>query len=852
MQAGIAQLKKLSGKDIREICLRGRQEIAKFGERVLGFSTGEMSDEAFYYEVRRQERNGSGMGTAQQIAERIQSSVRSEASAACRPIFPSLSHRREIADLMKSRFAIERQTLLDRARRAASARFDLLGIPDLSFGNPIDWHLEPTTGKRTPLEHWSLISYLDPGVAGDKKITWELNRHQHFITLGQAYWMTDDERYAEVFVRQAESWMDRNPPKRGINWASNLEVAFRCISWLWALNLFSGSPHLTPRFTLRILKYLVCQGRHIESYLSQYFSPNTHLTGEALGLYYLGASLPELSRSDVWREIGLRILIEQLPIHARADGVYFEQSSYYHRYTADFYTHLLVISRAVGISLPLEVEEKLSRLLDHLMWITKPEGTSPLIGDDDGGRLIKLSGRGMCDFRDTLAVGAALFGRQDWKHVAGPEPVEVLWMLGPSGLAHFDQIIAKPPETRAHAFPYGGYYVIRDGWESDSGYALIDCGPHGSLGGGHAHADALSIEFAAGRTWLVDPGTFTYTGSASERDEFRATSAHNTVTIDDQSQSIPAGPFSWSHTANSSANIFVAAEDLAYFEGSHDGYHRLPDPVTHTRSVLFVNAEECQSVPAYLVIRDLFTARRRHNYKIHYHFPAGCSVLASGNRVKVKDGQGGELNIAAFGEAEPHARVREGWISRVYGQRDPALVLTFEASATGPNEFISFINPRGASANMFQTGRIPPGDGRPSHFTMAAGKLMDSLITSDGDTLSEGSPLKVRGSLGWTRFADGALASAFLVRGRSLEVDGFVQFHSETPVEYCAIRFDSGPARAVSLSLRGTSRFELALEEPVAMVSVNKTIFTTVDSRKSLTFIETGSGWEIESSSRRR
>ncbi|MGH9764761.1 MAG: heparinase II/III family protein, partial [Blastocatellia bacterium] len=101
----------------------------------------------------------------------------------------------------------------------------------MDFGYPINWRLEPTSGKETPLTHWSRIDYLDPSVAGDKKITWELNRHSHFITLGQAYVMTGDEAYAQAFVGQASSWMDQNPPNLGINWSSSLELAFRSISW---------------------------------------------------------------------------------------------------------------------------------------------------------------------------------------------------------------------------------------------------------------------------------------------------------------------------------------------------------------------------------------------------------------------------------------------------------------------------------------------------------------------------------------------------------------------------------------------------------------------------------------------
>ena len=88
-----------------------------------------------------------------------------------------------------------------------------------------------------------------PELAGDKKITWELNRHQHFVKLGQAYWLTGDEKYAATFVDHLKSWMDQNPPKLGINWASSLEVAFRSISWLWALAFFKDSSSSVQTFT---------------------------------------------------------------------------------------------------------------------------------------------------------------------------------------------------------------------------------------------------------------------------------------------------------------------------------------------------------------------------------------------------------------------------------------------------------------------------------------------------------------------------------------------------------------------------------------------------------------------------
>src|SRR6185369_2874375 len=225
--------------------------------------------------------------------------------------------------------------------------------------------------------------------------------------------------------------MNSNPPKLGINWASSLELAFRVIAWTWAIHLFADSDRLTPKFVTRFLKFLLAQGRHIEGNLSHYFSPNTHLTGEALGLFYLGATMPEFARARRWRDTGLRVLLEQLARHIRSDGTYFEQSTYYHRYTVDFYTHLLVLSKINEEDAGAALDRPLVALLDHLMYITRPDGLTPRFGDDDGGSLLKLENCDPNDFRSALATGAVLFNRPDYKFVASEAAEETLWLLGP-------------------------------------------------------------------------------------------------------------------------------------------------------------------------------------------------------------------------------------------------------------------------------------------------------------------------------------------------------------------------------------------------------------------------------------
>ena len=217
MSDALNKLKKLKGRGLAELRVRGGQTLAAYAER-SGWSsqTREPSDDALFAMLdapRGQKFSGAASVLEHFRGRRVPA------------LFASLADPTQTRDALQSRFGGQaRELAVERARRICEGRFDLLGLRDLRFGEPVDWHLEPVAGKRTPLVHWSRIDYLDAGVAGDKKIIWELNRHQHFMTLGRAYWHTGDELFAQTFVAHLGAWMDGNPPKLGINWASSLEV----------------------------------------------------------------------------------------------------------------------------------------------------------------------------------------------------------------------------------------------------------------------------------------------------------------------------------------------------------------------------------------------------------------------------------------------------------------------------------------------------------------------------------------------------------------------------------------------------------------------------------------------------
>src|SRR5438445_12732334 len=88
--------------------------------------------------------------------------------------------------------AAVRDEVVETANAACRGRFDLLGYSRLSFGDPVDWQLDPISGRRAPFSHWSRLNVLDAAEVGDHKVVWELNRHQWLVALGQAYQLTGD------------------------------------------------------------------------------------------------------------------------------------------------------------------------------------------------------------------------------------------------------------------------------------------------------------------------------------------------------------------------------------------------------------------------------------------------------------------------------------------------------------------------------------------------------------------------------------------------------------------------------------------------------------------------------------
>jgi hypothetical protein len=583
-----------------------------------------------------------------------------------------------------------------RADRLLARTYDLLGYRGVAC---TDWHSDPVNGGRMPSVFWAHVPYLDPR-CGDHKVIWELNRHQHFLALGRAAWLTGNSRYADAIVGDLASWLDDNPPLTGANWASMLEIGLRCLSWLWALHALLGSDEAAKpadgrAWLVDMLVGLDRQLVHVADNLSTYFSPNTHLTGEALALYVVGHALPELARSAEWLATGRRVLIAEAERQVGPDGGHVERSMHYQRYTLDFYLLALQTAEINGDARAVRAFQPVcARLAEFTLEMADDQGRLPLIGDDDGGMLWPIAGREPRDVRDSLAVAAGLLGRPELAPWGAPE--EATWILGAGRMPVRGSHETAADGVRARLFPQAGYIIIRGGADR----LVFDVGPHGYLNGGHAHADALAVTLDLDKTpLLIDPGTGTYTMDPALRDRMRSSAAHNTLTLNGASSSTPSGPFHWETRTDARLEAWRTNGGFCWAEGAHDGFR----PAGHRRSVVRVR-------DGGWLILDEVLGDSRHRADLHWHFDPGWVVsFEAMHRVRLTSAAGTTAWMAheaaerllAFGDRESGL----GWYSPVYGATMPASVVRLTHEGPAPFSRATWIG-SGEAAPVLERVRV--------------------------------------------------------------------------------------------------------------------------------------------------
>src|SRR5262249_8301545 len=521
------------------------------------------------------------------------------------------------------------------------------------------------------------------GSGADARIVWELNRLHHLVTLGQAYAHTRDERFSEEFLIQLASWHRQNPPNFGINWTVAMKAAIRSVNIIAAVDLFRDSSLLDADSFALVLKLLIAHARYIEQNLESSPSLNSnHYLSDLIGLFVIGATLPELAESPTWIETGISGLLKEMDRQILPDGVDYESSTAYHRFVLELYYTFFHLSSRCGIKLPTSYFENVEAMFYFVRHDLKPDRKAPLIGDTDDGRLIKFKDRPAVDQSYLMSLGAVMFNTGDFKR-RGPIDEEAIWWLGSQGIETYDKLSGAAREPVSKPYSHAQIFIQR----SASLYAICGCGEHGAMGrGSHAHSDALSIElYAYGRTLLRDPGTFVYTASEVWRNRFRSTAYHNTVRVDrEEISELPKGqPFALGPNCAVRINRWESSVDEDLLDAQHQGYTRLEDRIVHRRVLRF------NKVLEYWTLDDLFTAgveasAHPHLFEFFFNFDAGLQVSFDENSRAFARSRTAVLAVVPASGHTLETRIATRWVSPSYGTRKPSFAIMYSLYATVP------------------------------------------------------------------------------------------------------------------------------------------------------------------------
>lgn len=513
--------------------------------------------------------------------------------------------------------------------------------PSYFYGDDINWQFWPVK---------------------DNELRWQLHRTKWWVPMGKTYRVTGDEEYAREWVAQYRDWIRKNPltnfeeiKDKNMEYADNvyfawrpLEVGDRLEHQIEQFSLFLPSPHFTPEF---LIEFLENYYRHAEFVNSHYSDKGNHLLFEAQRIIYAGAFFPEFNKAASWRKAGVDILNLEISRQVYPDGVHYELDPRYHPAAINIFGKALAMLNLNGYIdefSPVYIET-MRKMIEFNYNITFPDYSMPM-------------------FSDGKKVGkpAAIARYKSWLDIS-PADKTLTYFASEGNMG-------SVPEYTSRAFEHGGFYVLRNGWDSLATAMILKAGPEGEW---HNQYDNGTFElWSKGRNFFPDSGSFIYGGDdevLSQRNWFRQTAVHNTLTLNDLNfEKRVSNLLKW-ETAPENDLVVVETQ----------GYKNL----THRRAVFFVDKK-------FYVIADEAYGEAKGNVAIHYQLLPCEPLINSPNKsVTTAFADGNNLILRVF-NAE-NMKTEEGWTSPDYRVKDrrPAYAFSTEKNSSKPVRFITIIYP---------------------------------------------------------------------------------------------------------------------------------------------------------------
>ncbi|MBC8351297.1 MAG: alginate lyase family protein [Planctomycetes bacterium] len=531
-------------------------------------------------------------------------------------------------------------------------------------GNPPAWNSNGLTGKKLPSDrHWSDIR--DFG-SGDIKVVWEPSRFAFTYALVRMYWRTGDDSFAEMFWQLVEDWRENNPPQYGPNWKCGQEVALRVMAWCFGFFGFADSPATTAHRLSLLAQMIAVSGKRIHGNLSYALSQqNNHGIGEATGLFTIGLLFPEFRDANHWKRTG-RKLLERLGRQLiYDDGGFSQHSLNYHRVMLQNYIWSLRLGELHSERFSSELYDRIDNAGKLLLQLQdKASGEVPCYGQNDGALILPLNNCKPRDFRPVVQAAAQLT-RRTHEYDRGPWDEDILWLFGRDAV----DASCRPTEQNDLAAKDSGYFTLR----GSNGFTFVRAAKFRHR---PSQADCLHTDiWWRGQNIAVDAGTYSYNSTEPWDNPLSRTEYHNTVTVDGSDQMDRASRFLWLPwlSAEGSAVRRSAKGLLAYWEGKHDGYKRLKDPVTHRRAILRLGDE-------HWLVLDYLAGRIQHTFRLHWlHVGVPFVFDDRVGRLTLQTERGPFSTVVAssvapvdFSVVQADAKSPRGWHAPSYMAKEPA------------------------------------------------------------------------------------------------------------------------------------------------------------------------------------
>jgi hypothetical protein len=569
----------------------------------------------------------------------------------------------------------EKYKILELANKHLSDYYELLGSQPTLL-NPINWHVDFKSGYVwKPQLFYKRYVQESIDSNSDVKVPRELSRCHHLLNLSLAYRITNDKKYAKKVTHQICNWIDENPLMYSINWGCTMDVAIRATNWIYALNLIQDYWNEDISLTLKIKNSLYQHGWFIFRNLEKEINNNhNHYLADIAGQIHLGLLFKDTKEGTKWLNEGIKELFKEIRYQILPSGMSYERSTNYNRLVLELLLTPILVLKNNNFEIPQDIWFRLEKMFEFIGYSLKPDGHTPVIGDQDNGRLLPFGVEDQTDYTYLLSLGAILFKRGDWKYLSGGFNIYCLMFGGKNSFEDFSNIQAQEIEFLSKGFPDIGLFTMR----KDNNYLIFNCTGKGmnpdinKFSGTHTHSDHLSFELVSkGKTFLVDPGSFVYTANADERFKFRSTFMHNTVCIDNVSQDNVKKEMLWDFERNAIPRALCWETNTIFDKiiACHNGYERLTNPVTHFREITFFKTN------ATWEISDYFEGVGNHIYDWYFHFDIGIDFIIENNTITTICDDGNNIRIFVNTLQSIKLSKINSFVSKAYGKKEPSYSL---------------------------------------------------------------------------------------------------------------------------------------------------------------------------------